>query len=98
VFEAVAQACGIDWTRDLTSSARGALNRAAAELKLIGATPADVRERAANYTDWLGEDKLTPSALVKHWPQVARVRAARPSERERRSNAAKAAFLAKGDE
>lgn len=69
LFEAVAEVCGIDWQTDLTTAARGPLNKAVAGLRSVGAEPQQVRQRAVN---WPYENAtLTPTALEKHWPQLA---------------------------
>lgn len=68
LFEAVAEACDIDW-HDLTKSARGQLNRAVRELRAVDATPAEVHRRAAEYLRRWAVD-LTPTALAKHWPRL----------------------------
>lgn len=70
LFEAVAEACGIDWQTDLTDSARGSLNKAVAQLRGVVATPAEVRRRAAL---WPYDVPLTPPGLAKHWPALAEV-------------------------
>ncbi|MGH9089994.1 MAG: helix-turn-helix domain-containing protein [Acidimicrobiales bacterium] len=69
LFDAVAEVCGID-PSELTSSARGATNRALADLRSVGATPEDVRDRAATYRRTYPRTTLTPSALAKHWPAL----------------------------
>lgn len=54
---------------DLTKSTRGQLNKAAKELKEVGATAHDIRARAQNFIltyCW----KPTPLALVKHWADL----------------------------
>lgn len=68
LFEAVAEVCGIDWRSDLTDSARGALNKACAQLRGVSATLEEVQRRAAN---WSYPAKLTPSGLAKQWPSLA---------------------------
>jgi len=69
VFEAIANACGIDW-KALTKNERGALNNAASQLREIKATPDDIQARAAKYRQkWPGID-LTPMALVNNWNTV----------------------------
>jgi len=68
LFEAVAEACGIDWKADLTDSARGSMNKAVAQLRGVGATPEETRRRAAN---WAYPAKLTPAGLAKQWPSLA---------------------------
>lgn len=74
LFEAVAEACGIDW-RNLTSSGRGPLNRAVKELKEIGANADQVGRRAAAYKKKYPEAALTPMALTKHWAALAPLKA-----------------------
>ena len=74
LFEAVAEACGIDW-RNLTSSGRGPLNRAVKELKEIGANADQVARRAAAYRKKYPEAALTPMALTKHWAGLAPLKA-----------------------
>ena len=56
-------------TNDLTKSTRGQLNKAAKELKEVGATAHDIRERAQNFILTYGW-KPTPLALVKHWADL----------------------------
>ena len=54
---------------DLTKSTRGQLNKASKELKEVGATAHDIRERAKNFILTYGW-KPTPLALVKHWADL----------------------------
>lgn len=54
---------------DLTKSTRGQLNKAAKELKEVGATAHDIRARAQNFVLTYGW-KPTPLALVKHWADL----------------------------
>jgi hypothetical protein len=57
--------------RELTATARGPLNRAAAELRKVGATPGEVRRRARRYRERYSVDiALTPMALTKQWPTL----------------------------
>jgi hypothetical protein len=70
LFEAVAVACGIDWTT-ITASGRGPLNRAVKELKEIGVTADQVGGRAAAYKKQYPDAALTPMALTKHWASLA---------------------------
>ena len=72
LFEAVAEACGIDWGK-LTSSGRGPLNKAVKELRDIGVTADDVGGRAAAYKKQYPDAALTPMALTKHWAALAPV-------------------------
>lgn len=73
LFEAVAQACGIDWT-NLTASGRGPLNKAVKELRDIGVTPDQVGGRAAAYKKTYPDAPLTPMALTKHWASLVPAR------------------------
>jgi DNA-binding transcriptional ArsR family regulator len=75
LFEAVAAACGIDWT-NLTPSGRGPLNRAVKELRDIGVTPDQVGGRAAAYKKQYPDAALTPMALTKHWASLAAAKTA----------------------
>ncbi len=71
LFETVADVCGIDW-HGLTAAARGPLNRAVADLRSAGADPDEIHRRAANWPNLFAPDTtMTPSALAKHWPQLA---------------------------
>lgn len=69
LFDALADVCGIA-SSDLTSSARGAMNRALADLRKVDAEPVDVRDRADVYRRRWPNVSLTPTALVKHWPTL----------------------------
>lgn len=80
LFESVAAACDIDY-RDLTAQARGPLNVAVKQLRDLDVTAGEVRERAANWPNLFPGATLTPTALAKHWPQLARARA--PGSRDR---------------
>lgn len=70
-FEALAEACGIDWRLPLTSKGRASLNGALAELRTVGATPQQIRDRARELANRWGPDKLTPHSLAKHWATLA---------------------------
>jgi len=70
LFEAIAEVCGLR-IDELTKSARGGLNRAAAELRQLGAGPLDVRHRAAVWAERYKNASLTPAALAKHWPSLS---------------------------
>jgi biotin operon repressor len=80
LFEAVAEACNIDW-HNLTGSGRGAINKAVKELKDIGVTPDQVGGRAAAYRKTYPDAPLTPSALAKHWAALTPVGTAKRSSR-----------------
>ena len=70
LFESLASACGLDW-KQLTRTERGRLNKAVKELREIGATPEQVRERAAIYRQRCPDYFLTPQALVGNWSLMA---------------------------
>lgn len=77
LFEAVAEACGIDW-RHLTQRSRAALNTAVADIREAGGFDAEnpapeVGRRARRYRAHFRDAALTPMALAKHWPMVARM-------------------------
>jgi hypothetical protein len=82
LFEAVAQACGIDWT-NITPTGRGPLNKAVKELRDIGVTPDQISGRATAYRRTYPDAPLTPMALTKHWaalvPTGTTRRPSRPS-------------------
>jgi predicted transcriptional regulator len=73
LFEAVAAACGIDWT-NLTKTGRGPLNKAVSELRGVGATPDQVSARAQAYRRTYPDAPLTPMALTKHWAALVPAR------------------------
>ena len=68
LFEALAEACGLDWQDGLTRSARGSLNRAVRDLREIGVEPEEIRQRARRYRVLWPNVSLTPAALAKQWP------------------------------
>lgn len=69
LFDAVVAVCGLDPT-ELTPSARGACNRALADLRAVQADPGEVPARAAVFRSrW--DVTLTPTALAKHWAACA---------------------------
>jgi hypothetical protein len=71
LFEAVAEACGIDW-HGLTASARGPINKAAGELRDAKVSPDEVRRRAQNWPSLFDAvTTLTPTALVKYWGSLS---------------------------
>lgn len=71
MFEALAEACDIDW-HHLTPSARSALNAATKALREAGdASPDEIRYRRDAYRLTYPSMALTPSALAKHWPSLA---------------------------
>jgi DNA-binding Lrp family transcriptional regulator len=80
LFEAVAEATGIDW-KNLTSSGRGPLNKAVKELRDIGVTPDQVGPRATAYRKTYPDAPLTPMALTKHWAALTPAGTVRRSSR-----------------
>lgn len=76
LFEALAEACGIDWINGIPRTARAALNAAVKDLREIGAEPHDVPDRANRLVQRWGHDKLTPHSLAKHWPTLTPTRPA----------------------
>lgn len=69
LWDALILACKMDGSQ-VTDSARGALNRAVKSLKKVEATPRDVLRRGVLYRSRFPNAALTPSALVKHWPEL----------------------------
>jgi hypothetical protein len=69
IWDAVIEHCGYD-PAALTSSSRGAINKAVADLKAVGATPALVQSKAKAYVKAFPTSALTAPALAKHWPQL----------------------------
>lgn len=74
LFEAVANACGVNWRNGMTKTARGSLNAAVKQLRDVDATPTQIFQRAGNYPTWFPDAALTPTALAKHWPQLERAK------------------------
>lgn len=66
----LAEICG-KRLEEMTEAERGKLNKAAKQLSDIGATPAEVRERARRYRERHPSWTLTDMALVKHWSSLA---------------------------
>lgn len=69
LWDTMLRVCGIDGTT-LTSSARGAINKALKELREIGTDPATLEAKAAAYRKTWPDITITPTALVKHWAQL----------------------------
>lgn len=69
LFDAIVEVSGAT-VPELTRSALGALHRAHAELREVGATPEQVHERAKWYRRKWPQAALTPMALAKHWSQL----------------------------
>ena len=70
LFEVIAESCGISLT-GMTRSARGQLNKAAKELREVGATSEQVKHKAKAYRAQYPNAALTPTALIKHWSSFA---------------------------
>lgn len=70
VWDAVMDACNVD-TASIPPSKRGAYGKVVKELKELDATPQEITRRAGIYRRRWGADKLTPTALLSHWPEVA---------------------------
>ena len=70
LFDAIVEACSINALR-LTTSSRGALNRAAKELREVGADPDQVLDAARAYRLKYPEAAITPQALAKHFPALS---------------------------
>ena len=69
LFDALVEVCQID-PKALTSSARGAANRAIKELREVGAEPEQIVQAARAYRTRYPGAVVTPSALAKHWPSL----------------------------
>ncbi len=69
LFTALVEVCNLN-PNELTSSARGALNKAVKELGNVRATPDEVRARADRYRTLHPTWTLTPNALTRHWAEL----------------------------
>ena len=69
VWDAVVHHCRYD-PDAMTSSARGAINKAVADLKAVQATPEQVAAKARAYVKLWPDRQLTAPALAKHWAQL----------------------------
>jgi len=89
LFEAVIESCyGRPYAEvQLTRAERGRVNAAVKQLREIGATPDDVRRKAALYAVRWPHVDLTPTALVANWHKLDHPPArASPAANGRRSN------------
>jgi hypothetical protein len=68
VWETLLDVCGIDPT-GITGSSRGAYNRAAKDLRQVGATPEEIVRRAWTFRKRWPDVSLTPTALARRWPE-----------------------------
>lgn len=66
VFEALIEVCGLD-SSGLTKSERGRINKAAKELRDVGATPDGIRARATVYGQRWPDVDMTPTALASNY-------------------------------
>lgn len=69
LFETLCEVCDINPER-LTISARGALNRALKELRLVEADPGSIVAAAIAFRKRYADASLTPAALAKHYPTL----------------------------
>lgn len=69
LWETLMAVCSVD-TAAIPKGARGAYNRAASELRQVGATPAQVTLRARKFARTWPEASLTPTALARRWPEL----------------------------
>ena len=70
LWDTLMAACGIDTTA-IPKSARGAYNTAVADLRHIGATPAQITLRAHRYRNLWPNASLTPTALARRWSELS---------------------------
>lgn len=68
VWDALLEVCGVD-PASITASSRGAYNRAAKDLRAIGATPEEILARAWVFRTRWPTVSLTPTALARRWPE-----------------------------
>lgn len=71
IWDAVVSVCGIV-DASLTRSGKGAVAKAVAELKAVGATPDEIRAKAAQWPRTFPGAQLTAPALAKHWANLGR--------------------------
>ncbi len=69
IFDAVCEVTLRD-PGQMTKTARGAVNRCVSELKSVGASPGEIRQRAAVYRQKFPNVELSPPALTKHWDSL----------------------------
>jgi len=69
IFDMLMEVCGSDG--NLTAHARGIYNKAAKQLRDVGATAEQVKERAEKYKIVFNYMSLTPLSLVKHWDRCS---------------------------
>lgn len=71
IFEALIEACGWDLNA-LTDSARGRTNKAAKELRQIGATPEGIHARAGVHRSKWPDMSLTPNSLAANYAELGK--------------------------
>jgi len=69
IWDTMLEVCGLTG-QEPTSSARGAWNRAAAELRGLKVTPDEIRTTAAAYRRQWPNVSLTPTALSRRWAEA----------------------------
>lgn len=69
IWDALMEACHVD-PKSVTDSARGAYNRAVKDLRGLGATPGQITLRARKFTQQWPGITITPTALVRRWPEL----------------------------
>lgn len=79
VWDALMDACDVD-TASIPKSARGAYNRAVADLRAIGARPDEIAAKALTFRQTWPRVSLTPTALVRRWSELTPRPAHRPSQ------------------
>ena len=75
IFEALCEACGLDWQGGITADQRGRVNAAVKQLRdLYGeaeaAVPAMIQERAGAWAVVYPEIPLTAQALTSNWSTI----------------------------
>lgn len=68
-WEALLEVCGAG--PGMTKSERGRYNKAVKELKEVGATPDQIRQRAQRYRNKWPNLTVTPTALTAHWSSLS---------------------------
>lgn len=69
IWDAMLDACHID-TEEITAPARGAYNKAAKDLRGVGATPEQIRARALVADQKWDPGMLNPTALARRWSEL----------------------------
>lgn len=69
IWEALIDVCGLSG-QEPTPSARGAWNKAAAELRGLKATPDEIRDHARAFRRRWPDVSMTPSALARRWAEA----------------------------